>query len=55
MRNMLYFYNDDTIHCKDSETAMNRMHAECEQEGGVCDLEMLLDNKDALLDIYSFR
>ena len=55
MRNLLEFYADDSINCADSEKAMNRMHAECEREGGVCNLAMLLDNKDAFLEIYSFR
>ena len=55
MMKMLEFYRDSHINCKDVQGEMQEMHAECEAEHGVCDHDLLMDNKEVFADVYKFE
>lgn len=55
MTAMLEFYEAQHINCEDVEAEMKEAHAECEVEHGICDPNMLMDNKEVIHDVYFER
>ena len=55
MQAMLRYYRRQHIICDDVEDDMKEAHAQCEEDHGVCSGNMLLDNKEVLMDIYKIR
>ena len=55
MTKMLEFYRASHINCRDVEAEMQENHAECEAEHGICDGDMLMENKEVLQDVFTFE
>jgi hypothetical protein len=55
MTKMLEFYREEHINCHDVEQEMQERHGECEAEHGVCDHNLITDNREVLMDIYGFN
>lgn len=54
MTKMLNFYRDSHINCRDVESEMKGNHAACEAEHGVCEHDLLMENKEVLMEVYTF-
>ena len=55
MRAMIEFYNDTHVNCKDVEAAMHEAYGKCSKDNGICNAGMVMDNKESLLEIHTFR
>ena len=55
MQSLLEHYNNEHINCRDVEEAMNEKYGKCAKDNGICNAGLVMDNKESLLEIHTFR
>eukprot|EP00918_Siedleckia_nematoides_P070155 GHVU01152914.1.p1 GENE.GHVU01152914.1~~GHVU01152914.1.p1 ORF type:complete len:189 (+),score=21.89 GHVU01152914.1:37-603(+) len=52
MQKMLPDYESEVIHCEDVEHTAKHAHSDCSAAHGLCDVDMIWQHKDIMVDVY---